>query len=106
MSKEYTTPQPAPWKVGTKLRYTGDSISGFPDDRDYPVWSHTKGVIYTVTKVSPTLGTERVLDEETGEYYTNIYHGWNTLQSELDPDLKHGKAIDVDSMHDYEIVRA
>lgn len=97
-------PQPAPWKVGTKLEYLGDSISGFQNGTE-TVWSHKKGVVYTVIKNSPSMGFANVIDEETGETYKQIFHGWSTLQSELDPGLKHGKGIDVDTMNDYKVIR-
>jgi len=102
--KEYTTPQEAPWPVGTKLRYIGDSVSGFPLDNGDTVWSHKKGVIYTVTKIRESLGIDRFTDEQTGEVITTIMHGWSGMQSELDPDYRHGKAIDVDSMNEFEVM--
>ena len=102
----YKTPQPAPWKVGDRLRYTGGSMSGYNDDDGNTVWSHQHGVIYEVVKThQPLPGADRCVDPETGEEYLQLYHGWNTLRSELDPDGKHEKGIDVESMHDYELVR-
>ena len=96
----FTVVQNAPWPVGTKLRYTGNSQSGFEDDAGNVVWSHIKGVIYTVVDTFPSSGYDR--DSETGERYP--VHGWSVLHSELDPDGKHGKAIDVDSEQYYQLL--
>ena len=93
-----------PWTVGTTLLYTGNSKSGFIDDEGDTVWSHEKGVLYTVVKNYPPLGVDHFKNEETGELITVINHGWSALQSELDPNSKHGKGIDVDSAHDFEVV--
>jgi len=100
---KFDSPQPAPWSIGTKLQYQGDSISGFVNEGGDTIW-HKKGIIYTVVDVKSSLGSDRVIDEN-GETYTQYYHGWSVLQSELDPDRKHGKGIDVDSMHEYEILK-
>jgi hypothetical protein len=95
----FDTPQDAPWPVGTKLRYTGSSQSGFIDrDTGETVWCHVKGAAYTVVAVYPSDGYDNYHD--TDERYP--VHGWSALQSEFDPGQQHMRAIDVDSMHDYQ----
>ena len=90
-----TSPQPPPWPVGTELIYIGTGLSGFMDEGGAIVCSHTEGVRYTVIEVHPSGGYDR---NDEGPYPV---HGWSVLQSELDPNLKHGKAIDVDDANDY-----
>ncbi|MHC4216412.1 MAG: hypothetical protein ACYSWP_23930 [Planctomycetota bacterium] len=102
---KYKTPQKAPWPLLTKLKYTGDSVSGFTNDNGDTVWSHEKGVTYTVVKTNPPSGIDVHIDEDTGKKITTIMHGWSTLQSELDPEGWHMKGIDVESMSDYEVIK-
>lgn len=102
---EFKTPQPAPWEIGDRVKYVGDSQSGFIDSNGETVWSHVNGAFYDVIGIRPPNGSDRCVDPDTGEPYIQLHHGWNTLRSPLDPNGKHEKAIDVESMHDFELVR-
>ena len=104
MTTKYKTAQPAPWPVGVRVRYLGDSISGFIDDDGETVWSHTKGIVYEVMDIYPPSGSDICRDPDDGSLYRQLYHGWSCLRSELDPEGKHEKAIDVESIHDFELV--
>lgn len=107
MSADFKSPQPAPWPAGTRLKYVGDSVSGFTNDAGEAVWCHRHGVLYDVIDVHlPGIGSEKCTDHETGERWVSFPHGWSILQSVLDPDRKHMKGIDVESMHDYELIRS
>jgi hypothetical protein len=98
-------PQAPPWPVGTRLVYIGNSKSGYHDDRGETVWSHCYGVKYTVVATTPAGGIDRYRDEDTGELIHNVNHGWSTLHSELDPDGRHGRAIDVTGMCEYRVIK-
>jgi len=98
---QFTTPQDAPWKLHAELEYTGDHVSGFYPDHDTSkeaIMSHKKGVHYTVMDVRPSTGSYKRDDEII------LCHGYSILQSDLDPDGFHRKAIDVTSMEDYKIL--
>jgi len=100
-------PQEAPWSAGTRLKYIGDHCSGFTDDDGKTIWSHRNGVAYEVVRVRPAgPNTYRAFDYDANENYWCVDHGWSVLRSDLDPDGKHEKAIDIESMHDYELVRS
>lgn len=97
--KVYDSPQDAPFKVGTRLRYGGDHTSGFENSNGETVWDLTEGECGTVKEINDTKWMAR--DEDTGERYP--IHGWSTVQMDLDPDGKHLRAIDVESMEDWDI---
>lgn len=94
------SPQSAPFTVGTRVRYSGNRISGFEDDNGEPVWDLTEGKCGTITKVNNMKWMQR--DADTGERYP--MHGWSTVQMDLDLNGKHLRTIDVESMEDWDVI--
>ncbi len=99
MGDAYSTPQLAPFPVGTRLRYDGPFTSGFTDKDGKDVWSHTAGVMYTVTSVHR--GYCDWFPDEDGIMRQETIHGCCYIQSDLDPDNRHAKILDVENLHEY-----
>jgi hypothetical protein len=96
-------PRPAPYPVGTQVRYTGTTkITTIKDGVEVVV--QEPGLVATVTKVRPGWrGTGRLLsvdDEDGYECYDETHDAWSVV--EVVPG--HGRCIDPDS-EDWEEVR-
>lgn len=101
---EYETPQLAPWPIGTRLQYIGPYISGHTNGDGETVWDHYPGVHYTVIGIHEPGGVDRIYDEEECEWRRVVYHGWSTMQSDLDPECRALKGYDVGDTNQFRVL--